>query len=87
MYLIHMPLLMSLGLWVTRQAQKAGLSYLEAVGVSFVVFIAAVMAISVLFERFVDAPSIRLANLVAGGGDHGAGILSWSNPRRWRLTS
>jgi peptidoglycan/LPS O-acetylase OafA/YrhL len=67
MYLIHMPLLMSLGLWVTRQMHKSGLSYLEAVGVSFVVFIATVILVSVLFERFVDMPSIRLAKLVALG--------------------
>ena len=66
MYLIHMPLVMSLGLWVTRQMQKSGLSYPEAVGVAFVVYIACVLLLASLFERWVDAPSIRLARLVEG---------------------
>lgn len=64
MYLIHMPLVMSLGLWVTRQMQKSGLSYPEAVGVAFVVYIACVLLLASLFECWVDAPSIRLARLV-----------------------
>lgn len=65
MYLIHMPLLMSLALWVCRQAQKSGFAYIEAVGAAFVVYLAVVLWLSSLFARWVDAPSIRLASRVA----------------------
>jgi peptidoglycan/LPS O-acetylase OafA/YrhL len=65
MYLIHMPLLMSLGLWVARQAQKSGFAYAPAAGLAFLGYLACVLLLSAAFQRWVDAPAIRLAGWAA----------------------
>lgn len=64
-YVIHVPLLASVGLRAAAAAQSAGLKYEPSVAFAFVSYVAVVIGGAVLFERWVDAPSIRLADRTA----------------------
>lgn len=64
-YVIHVPILASVGLRVAAAAQLAGLKYEQSVALAFVAYAMAVVGGAILFERWVDAPSIRLANRMA----------------------
>jgi peptidoglycan/LPS O-acetylase OafA/YrhL len=65
MYLIHMPILMSLGLASVKWGRAVGMSYGAAAGTSFVIYIVVVISISTVFFRGVDSPSMRLASYLA----------------------
>lgn len=64
-YVIHIPILMSVGLRAARFAQQSGLSYSASVAFSLVVYLTVVLAVGTLFQRYIDKPSIRLADMVA----------------------
>nr|WP_232239160.1 acyltransferase [Burkholderia oklahomensis] len=64
-YVIHVPLLMSVGLRAAAAAQSTGLKYGQSVAFAFVSYMVAVIGGAMLFERWADAPSIRLADRVA----------------------
>lgn len=61
-YLLHWPIVCSLGIAAVATAKGAGFSYPSAVLLGGVVFVLAVYVLATLFERLVDAPAIRLAN-------------------------
>ncbi|MCZ2897709.1 acyltransferase [Burkholderia thailandensis] len=64
-YVIHVPVLASVGLRVAAAAQNSGLRYEQSVALAFVAYVMAVIGGAILFERWIDAPSIRLANRMA----------------------
>jgi len=64
-YLLHMPLIMSLAFWGLLAGRKMGLGYLGSVTVSFTLFMALLVVLAELFTRFVDSPSIKLADRTA----------------------
>jgi len=64
MYVVHMPLLMSVGLRASAVFQSFGISYANSAALAFVVYVAAVILVSAVFYRLVDAPSMRLADRV-----------------------
>ena len=68
MYLVHMPILMSLALGSVKWGRAAGMSYGAAAGITFVLYLTVVIALSILFFRGVDAPSMRLANYLGAKG-------------------
>lgn len=72
LYVIHVPLVMSVGLHAAKFGQQHGMSYGESVLFSFVVYLLVVLSLATFFHRYIDAPSIRLADFVAN--------------RRWRKT-
>jgi peptidoglycan/LPS O-acetylase OafA/YrhL len=61
MYLLHMPLLMSVGLGVARIGKNHAMSYGEFSAIAFVTYVLSVIALAEIFCRYVDVPSIRLA--------------------------
>lgn len=67
-YILHWPIMMSLGLAVAWGAQKAGFSYASSATIAFFAFMGATIALSVIFERYIDLPSIKLANFIAARG-------------------
>lgn len=64
-YVLHFPLLMSVGLLTARFAQHCGVRFVVSVAISLVVFLATTVALATLFERFVDRPAIKLANKIS----------------------
>ncbi|MDR3533228.1 MAG: acyltransferase [Rhodopila sp.] len=64
-YLLHWPILCSAGIAVVAWVQKSGLPYPHAVLSGGIVFLIAVYGAAAIFERWVDAPAIRLANRLA----------------------
>ena len=62
LYLLHMPLAMSLLFWTMKWAVSMRLGFLSSVGISMVVYLACSILLAELFTRLVDQPSIRLAN-------------------------
>jgi len=65
MYLLHVPILMSVALWSLKSGTALGMSYGIAAGLTFAIYITALIAAATLFFRAVDAPSIRLAAYLA----------------------
>jgi peptidoglycan/LPS O-acetylase OafA/YrhL len=61
-YLLHWPLICSLGIATVAAAKQVGLSYPAAVLVGAIVLVPSVYLLSALFERWIDAPAIALAN-------------------------
>lgn len=62
MYLVHWPIICSVGFIVTFVAERhLGWTFAQALVLSGACVLLAVLAISELFTRFVDAPSTRLA--------------------------
>lgn len=61
MYLLHMPLIMSLMLWTMLYFKNAGFGFLLQVSLSFLVFFAVLIVLADLFTRFVDRSAIRWA--------------------------
>jgi peptidoglycan/LPS O-acetylase OafA/YrhL len=61
MYLTHMCLLMSVALIVSRQAQKSGFSYSRSALIAFIVYVPVLILVATIFQRWVDAPAIRLS--------------------------
>jgi peptidoglycan/LPS O-acetylase OafA/YrhL len=66
-YLLHFPLIMSLGYRTAAWGQSMGLSYIGYAGLAFLVTMVVLFVLSEIFCRFVDIPSIRLAAYLAGG--------------------
>jgi peptidoglycan/LPS O-acetylase OafA/YrhL len=65
MYLLHAPILMSVALGTLKYAKAAGLPHGASILIAFCVYIPTVMAVATVFFRLADAPSMRLASLVA----------------------
>jgi peptidoglycan/LPS O-acetylase OafA/YrhL len=61
-YLLHWPLMCSLGIATVATGRQAGFSYPVAVLLGGVVLVPAIYILATLFERWVDAPAIRWAN-------------------------
>jgi peptidoglycan/LPS O-acetylase OafA/YrhL len=61
-YLLHWPLICSLGIATVASAKRAGLSYPVAVLLGGITLVSAVYILAALFERWVDRPAIGLAN-------------------------
>ena len=61
-YLLHMPLIMSLAFWGLLAGRKMGFDYLGSVAVSFALFMVVLVVLAELFTRYVDGPSIKLAD-------------------------
>lgn len=61
-YLLHWPLVCSFAIAVVAAAEHAGISYPIAVLVAACAYVPAVYLLAMIFERWVDAPSIRLSN-------------------------
>ena len=64
MYLIHLPILFTLGLGIFAKIEPF-LGYNKSVIVSLLISLPVVALATWLFERYIDAPSIRLASRVA----------------------
>lgn len=84
-YLLHWPLICSLGIAVVAAVRGAGASYPIAVLIGGIVLVAAVYCLATLFERWVDAPAIRLANW--GAGPRATRDVSWQVPAGPGLTA
>jgi peptidoglycan/LPS O-acetylase OafA/YrhL len=72
-YIVHMPLLMSVGLQAAAFGQSQNMSFVKSAMFAFVVYITVVMLTGSLFQRLVDAPSMKLSDYIAR--------------RAWRTTS
>lgn len=70
MYLVHMPIIMSIALGCSKITQQFGLTYGQAVAVTFPIYICSVIVIADLFYRAVDRNAIGIA-----------AALSPSNPK------
>ena len=64
-YVLHWPILMSVGLGAAWGLQKIGIPFVFSVVTAFVVFMSTTFAMATLFERFIDRPSIRLADMIS----------------------
>jgi len=64
-YLLHFPLIMSLSYRLAQAGHWVGLSYVAYVGLSLGVTLVVLFFLAELFYRYIDAPSIRLANWVS----------------------
>jgi peptidoglycan/LPS O-acetylase OafA/YrhL len=64
-YLLHWPLICSLGIGTVAAAKQAGFSYPVAVLLGGIVLVPSVYILAAIFERWVDRPAIRLANSLA----------------------
>ena len=64
-YLLHMPLIMSLVFWGMLAGRNMGMDYLGSVLFSFSVFMVALVALAEIFTRYVDGPAIRFADSFA----------------------
>lgn len=65
LYLLHFPLNMSLSYRVAQLSQWLGASYLVSAILAFVALMVTLLVSAELFYRFVDAPSVRLADWLA----------------------
>lgn len=65
LYVIHMPLVMSVGLRASRFWQEQGASYGTAAILAFLTYIFTAIALATLFYRWVDLPAIKLAGRIA----------------------
>jgi peptidoglycan/LPS O-acetylase OafA/YrhL len=65
LYLLHVPVIMSLGYWTAVWGQQRGMSYGGYAALAFAVSMAAIVLLAELFSRYVDMPSIRLARAVS----------------------
>jgi peptidoglycan/LPS O-acetylase OafA/YrhL len=72
-YLIHWPIMLSLGSFTYLQAHSA-LRPLSAAGVAFIVGMAVSIPVAILFERFVDQPMVSVARRIARAGRLQKGI-------------
>jgi peptidoglycan/LPS O-acetylase OafA/YrhL len=61
-YLLHFPLLLVLTFHLAAFGQHLGMNYVSYAWISFVITMIVLFAFAELFYRFVDAPSIGLAN-------------------------
>jgi peptidoglycan/LPS O-acetylase OafA/YrhL len=61
-YLLHWPLVCSLAIAIVAEAKYLGASYPTSVLVSACVYLPAVYVAAAIFERYIDAPAIRIAN-------------------------
>ena len=68
MYLLHAPILMSVALGTLKYAKAAGLPHGASILIAFAVYVPTVMLIATVFFQIVDAPSMRLASLLAKKG-------------------
>lgn len=64
LYLLHMPLAMSLLFWTMKLAVAMRFGFLLSVTFTMAVYLAGSIASAELFTRIVDQPSIRLANRI-----------------------
>lgn len=66
-YIIHVPLLMSVGLRAAEFSQAHGATYGQSAAIAFGLYIVAVFVVGSVFQRFIDAPAIKLADFVGSG--------------------
>jgi len=64
-YLLHMSILTSVGLQTIRLLEAQGVRHSLAVALAFIIYMTVTMLLGVLFQRYVDQPSITLASYVA----------------------
>lgn len=64
-YILHWPILMSLGLGVAWGAQRIGIPFGFSALIAFLSFMGVTLALATLFERCIDQPSIKLAGLIS----------------------
>ena len=64
-YLVHMPLIMSVGLRTSRYCQKLGYTYETSAFIAYGVFVVTTLLTATFFQRYIDAPSIRLAAVIS----------------------
>ncbi|WP_321858874.1 acyltransferase [Burkholderia cenocepacia] len=65
LYLIHFPVLMTLGCWLFARLQSEG--YLFASGASLILGFTASLLLATLVEKLVDRPSVALSRMCAEG--------------------
>jgi len=65
MYLIHMPLVMSVGLWTLKGGLAAGLSRGGAITLAYAAYLVCVVLLSSVFHRWIDVPSMALASKIS----------------------
>lgn len=61
MYLVHMPIIMSVALGCSKISQQFGLTYGQALSVTFPIYICSVIGVADLFYRAVDRNAIAIA--------------------------
>jgi peptidoglycan/LPS O-acetylase OafA/YrhL len=64
-YLLHMPLIMSLAFWAARVGQAIGMGYIARSAFAAAIFFIVLTALAELFTRYVDAPSIQFSSWLA----------------------
>lgn len=62
MYLLHMPILMSLGLAAIWWLKTVGFEHQTSAMMAFVIYLAAVIGLSIPFYRFVDWPATKISS-------------------------
>jgi peptidoglycan/LPS O-acetylase OafA/YrhL len=63
-YILHWPILMSVALGAAWAAQRVGIAFGFSALIACIIYLAVVFALATLFERYVDRPSIKLADLI-----------------------
>jgi peptidoglycan/LPS O-acetylase OafA/YrhL len=63
-YLVHVPILFSLGGWAFLQFYQRGIAYGYAATAAFVICLPVIGICARVLYQFVDVPSARLARLV-----------------------
>ncbi len=63
LYLLHWPIIFSFSIWIVARYQAIGWSYLYSGWLSYLTTAALLIILAELFCRFVDLPSIKLANI------------------------
>jgi peptidoglycan/LPS O-acetylase OafA/YrhL len=65
MYLLHWPLIFSYSLWCVRALLSAGVAYPTAAWISLATTVVILLAVSTLFEAFVESKATRFAGALA----------------------
>lgn len=77
LYLVHLPVLYTTGM-LTFLALHSYLSYNMAVLLTLLINIPVIALVTVLFERYIDAPAIRFSGVVARAFESGEGLsIRW----------
>jgi peptidoglycan/LPS O-acetylase OafA/YrhL len=77
-YLLHFPLLLSLGLRTAQFGQYLGMDNWLYALLALVVWLAVLLSLAEIFYRFVDAPSMRIASWIAHR--RGSGVIDGLSP-------
>ncbi|MBB4042180.1 peptidoglycan/LPS O-acetylase OafA/YrhL [Microvirga flocculans] len=64
-YLLHMPLIMSLAFWTAKAGQVLGMGYIARGTFAAAIFFGALVVLAELFTRYVDGPAIRFSSWIS----------------------